>query len=84
MKQDSDGEDADTQTFIEYFPVKLRGFSDEVLQVSCYIDADTVFRMKIRSNRMPDDVFRVWTYSNLKVAYEIDPPNSKENIIKEE
>ena len=80
----SDGEDADTQTFIEYFPVKLRGFSDEVLQVSCYIDADTVFRMKIRSNRMPDDVFRVWTYSNLKVAYEIDPPNSKENIIKEE
>ena len=40
--------------------------------------------MKIRSNRMPDDVFRVWTYSNLKVAYEIDPPNSKENIIKEE
>ena len=75
----SDGEDSDTQTFTEYFPVKLRGFSDEVLQVFCYIDADMVFRMKVQSNRMPDDVFRVWTYSNLKVAYEIDPPNPKEN-----
>lgn len=74
----SDGENADSQTFTEYFPVKLRGFSDEVLTVSCYIDADMVFRMKVRSNRMPDDVFRVWTYANLKVSYEIDPPNPEE------
>lgn len=70
----SDGETANSQTFMEYFPVKLRGFSDEVLTVSCYIDADMVFRMKVQSNRMPDDVFRVWTYANLKVSYEIDPP----------
>lgn len=70
----SDGENADSQTFTEYFPVKLRGFSDEVLTVSCYVDADMIFRMKVHSNRMPDDVFRVWTYANLKVSYEIDPP----------
>lgn len=69
----SDGED-----LREYFPVKLRGFDDEVLEVSCYIDADMVFRMKIQSNRMPDDVFRVWTYSNLKLSYEIDPPKAQE------
>lgn len=75
----TDGEDANTQTFTEYFPVKLRGFSDEVLIVSCYIDADMVFKMKVRSNRMPDDVFRVWTYSNLKVSYEIDAPTPKIN-----
>lgn len=80
----TDGEDADCQTFTEYFPVKLRGFSDEVLDISCYIDADMVFRMKIKSNRMPDDVFRVWTYANLKVSYEIDPPNAKENDLEEE
>lgn len=80
----SDGETEDSQTFIEYFPVKLRGFSDEVLTVSCYIDADMVFRMKVRSNRMPDDVFRVWTYANLKVSYEIDPPSPKEKIFSEE
>lgn len=80
----SDGEDSDTQTFIDYFPVKLRSFSDEVLNISCYIDADMVFRMKVHSNRMPDDVFRVWTYSNLKVSYEIDPPNPEENDIAEE
>ena len=76
----SDGESAGSQTFTEYFPVKLRGFNDEVLTVSCYIDADMVFRMKVKSNRMPDDVFRVWTYSNLKVSYEIDPPSPKEKL----
>lgn len=74
----SDG-DAMNQTFSEIFPVKLRGFSDEVLKVSCYVDADMVFRMKIKSNRMPDDYFRVWTYSNLKVSYEIDAPAPEEN-----
>jgi molecular chaperone DnaK len=69
----SDGEETN-QTFSEIFPVKIRGFSDEVITVSCYVDADMVFRMKIKSNRMPDDFFRVWTYSNLKVSYEIDAP----------
>lgn len=67
----SDGDES-SQTFTEIFPVKIRGFSDEVLKVSCYVDADMVFRMKIKSNRMPDDFFRVWTYSNLKVSYEIE------------
>ena len=59
--------------------MKVRGFSDEVLKVSCYVDADMVFRMKIKSNRMPDDFFRVWTYSNLKVSYEIDAPAPERN-----
>ena len=74
----SDG-DENSQTFSEIFPVKIRGFSDEVLKVSCYVDADMVFRMKIKSNRMPDDFFRVWTYSNLKVSYEIDAPEPEQN-----
>lgn len=69
----SDGDES-TQSFSEIFPVKIRGFSDEVIKVSCYVDADMVFRMKVKSNRMPDDYFRVWTYSNLKVSYEIDAP----------
>lgn len=69
----SDGNES-TQSFSEIFPVKIRGFSDEVIEVSCYVDADMVFRMKVKSNRMPDDYFRVWTYSNLKVSYEIDAP----------
>ena len=79
----SDGEEG-SQTFSEYFPVKLRGFSDEILHVSCYVDADMIFRMKIRSNRMPDDVFRVWTYSTLKVAYEMNPPEPELNEEGEE
>lgn len=69
----SDGDES-TQSFSEIFLVKIRGFSDEVIKVSCYVDADMVFRMKVKSNRMPDDYFRVWTYSNLKISYEIDAP----------
>ena len=71
--------DENSQTFSEIFPVKVRKFSDEALKVSCYIDADMVFRMKIESNRAPDDFFRVWTYSNLKVSYEIDAPAPEQN-----
>ena len=73
----TDGNSADSRTFSEYFPVKLRGFSDEVLEVSCYINTDMIFKMKVHSNRMPDDVFRVWTYDSLKVSYEIESPKPK-------
>lgn len=68
----SDGEE--NSQSLGMFTVKVRGFVDEVLKVSCYVDTDMVFRMKIKSNRMPDDFFRVWTYSNLIVSYEIDAP----------
>lgn len=76
--------DEDSQSFSEYFPVKLRGFSDEVLNVSCYIDPDMVFRVKVSSNRMPDDVFRVWTYANLQVSYEINAPKPNKRKSNEE
>lgn len=75
----SDGSEKD-QTFSTMFPVKIRGFSDEILTVSCWVDTDMVFRMKIQSNRMPDDFYRVWTYSNLKVSYEIDPPEPEHSM----
>lgn len=74
----SDGPEED-QTFSTLFPVKVRGFSDEILTVTCWVDTDMVFRMKIRSNRMPDDFYRVWTYSNLQISYEIDPPEPEGN-----
>ncbi len=35
---------------------------NEVLKVSYNVDEDRVFHIKIRSNGMPDDFFRVWTY----------------------
>jgi len=70
----TDGESEQEQTFMELFPVKLRGFSDEIIYISCYIDTDMVFRMKVHTNRMPDDYYRVWTYSNLKVSYDKEAP----------
>lgn len=83
----SDGESEQEQTFLEYFPVKLKrlkdgkGFSDESLEVSCYVDDDMVFRLKVHSNRMPDDVFRVWTYSQLTVVYRLEPARQDEVVI---
>ena len=79
----TDGENEDCQTFCEYFPVKLRGFSDEYLKISYYIDADMIFKIKIHSNFMPDDDYRVWTYSNLKVSYEIDSPEPIKNQLED-
>lgn len=70
----TDGDTPDSQTFIDDFTVKMRGFKDEYVIVNCYVDADMTFKMKVYSNKMPDDVFRVWTYSKLNVAYELDEP----------
>lgn len=74
----TDGDEG-TQAFYEIFPIKIRGFIDEVMRVSCYVDSDMVFRMKIKSNRMPDDYYRVWTYSQLMVSYEINAPEPIKN-----
>lgn len=72
----TDAENEYEQSFLEYFPVKLRGFSDEVLQVNCYIDSDLVFKMKVSSNRTPDRYFRVWTYNQIKISYDIEGDNT--------
>ena len=69
----SDG-DENNRTFTELFVANTRGFSDEVLKLSCYVDIDMVFRAKVCTNRTPSDSFRAWTYSNLKVSYELDAP----------
>lgn len=76
----TDGATEVEQSFLEYFPVKTRGFSDESIEVSCYIDSDMVFRMKAKPEYAPDDFFKVWTYSNLKVLYEMNAPEPEEYI----
>jgi len=60
------------RSFIDYMSVPLRGFSDEILRLSCYVNHDMVFKLKITSNRMPDEVFRTWEYDKIKVSYDIE------------
>jgi molecular chaperone DnaK len=73
----TDSENANQRTFTENFVVPMRGFSDEYLKLSCYIDPDFIFKLKVGSNRMHDDVYRVWAYENLKIYYEIESGNDE-------
>jgi len=68
----TDSDDPGKQSFSELFPVPVRGFIDEVLKVTCFVDADMVFKAKISSNKTRDGWFRVWTYPNLKLSFRPD------------
>ncbi|RQD69394.1 MAG: Hsp70 family protein [Tindallia sp. MSAO_Bac2] len=59
------------RTFTTNFVVPIRGFMDEKHTLSCYVDPDFIFRLKIESNRASKDVIRVWTYEDLKMYYRI-------------
>lgn len=68
----TDDEKENKRTFVDYLSVPLRGFSDEIMRLSCYVDTDMIFKLKISSNRRPDNVFRVWKYDKIKVSYDIE------------
>ena len=57
-----------------YTPVviPIRGFEDERLKLSCYIDQDNVFKAKIGSTRIHDSRDRVWCYENLKISFYLE------------
>lgn len=56
----------------EPFILPLRGFSDEHINLSCYIDQDNVFKVRLGSNRVPESTSKVWCYENLKVSFHIE------------
>ena len=60
------------RTFSDTVLLKTRGFLGEHFIVSCYVDTDFVFKMKIRSSASYRDKFKVWKYSDLKVYWKID------------
>lgn len=64
------------RSFIEYRLVDARGFLGEVFEVSCYVDQDFIFRLKIHSNKASDNINDVWTYSKLKIFYDVGGSNS--------
>lgn len=68
----TDSEDAEKRELYEPFVLPLRGFSDEHIELSCYIDQDNVFKVKMGSNRVSDSREKVWRYEKLKVCFHIE------------
>lgn len=68
----TDAERSEQQDFIENFVLPLRGFIDENIHLSCYIDQDNVFKLKVGSNKMLESSYRTWSYDKLKVNFSIE------------
>lgn len=68
----TDGGTACEQTFLEPFRFKLRGFHDEVVELSYYIDKDSVFWLTAGSNRTPASAYKVWSYEKPALLYHLD------------
>ena len=68
----TDSEKESERTFTENFIVPMRGFSDEYINLSCYIDPDFIFKVKIGSNRIHPEAYRIWSYERIKINYLIE------------
>ena len=68
----TDSPSPEERELYEPFVLPLRGFEDEYIHLSCYIDADNVFRLKLGSNRVADSCAKVWHYEKLKVSFHIE------------
>lgn len=67
----TDAEKPEQRDFTENFVLPLRGFVDENIYLSCYIDQDNVFKLKAGSNRMLENSYKTWSYDKLKVGFSI-------------
>lgn len=68
----TDAENPSEREFTENFILPLRGFIDEYIDLSCYVDKDNIFKLKVGSNRMLENSYRVWSYDKLKICYQIE------------
>ncbi len=68
----TDSPTSEGRDLYEPFILPLRGFSDEYIQLACYIDSDYVFKLKLGSNRVPEACSKVWHYEKLKVSFHIE------------
>lgn len=68
----TDGPTSCQQTFSLPFGIPLRGFDDELVDLSYYIDGDSVFWLKAGSNRTSSSACRAWSYERMALLYHID------------
>lgn len=60
------------RTFTQYVTVPAGGFLEEQFELSCFIDDDNLFRMRIRSDQFMKKVLYTWTYDEVKVYYDLE------------
>lgn len=68
----TDSKDEKKRSFIQNIMVPAGGFLEEQFELSCFIDEDNLFRMRIRSTQFMKQVLHTWTYDRLKVYYELE------------
>lgn len=68
----TDAENPSEREFTANFILPLRGFIDENILLSCYVDQDNIFKLKVGSNRMLENSNKVWSYDKLKICYRIE------------
>lgn len=68
----TDAKDVKKRSFTQNVSVPAGGFMEEQFELSCFVDEDNLFRMRIRSTRFTKKILHTWTYDRLKVFYELE------------
>lgn len=68
----TDAKEVEKRSFTQNVTVPAGGFLEEQFELSCFIDEDNLFRMRIRSTKFMKKVLHTWTYDRLKVFYELE------------
>lgn len=68
----SDSKDERLRSFIQNVKVPAGGFYEEQFVLSCFIDDDNLFRLKVQSSRFMKTILHTWTYDKLKVFYDLE------------
>ncbi len=68
----TDSKEEKLRSFVQNVKVPAGGFYEEQFILSCYIDDDNLFRLKVQSSRFMKTILHTWTYDKLKVFYDLE------------
>ncbi len=68
----TDSKDEKLRSFVQHVKVPAGGFYEEQFVLSCFIDDDNLFRLKVQSSRFMKTILHTWTYDKLKVFYDLE------------
>lgn len=68
----TDSKDERLRSFVQNVKVPAGGFYEEQFILSCFIDDDNLFRLKVQSSRFMKTILHTWTYDRLKVFYDLE------------
>ena len=70
----TDAEDPAKRTFEEPIVIERegQGFMSEQFEVSCFVDPDLLFRLRVRSTEFMRKYLYMWTYNKLNIYYQVE------------